>query len=220
MSPLARIGAFAALLAVVFAAASIAGAALDPSVDDESAHEEGQEAMSDHGTAATSEHGGDLAASGALPGLAVESDGYRLVPAQTTLASGPSTPYRFRIVDARGETVRRFDVEHERRMHLIVVRRDFANFQHLHPRQLEDGSWVAEADTIEGGVYRVFADFATGGESLTLATDLFVAGEFDPATLPEPADTDVRRRLRGVARLGVAGERRSEPGEVHHQPPR
>lgn len=191
MSALTRIGGFAVLLAVVFAAASMAGAELDPSVDDEPAHEEGKEAMSERDTAATStsEHGGG-ATPGALPGLAVEYDGYRLVAEETTLASGPSTPYRFRIVDARGETVREFDLEHERRMHLIFVRRDFANFQHLHPRQLEDGSWVVGADTSEGGVYRAFADFATGGESLTLATDVFVAGEFDPAPLPDPAATD------------------------------
>ena len=26
-------------------------------------------------------------------------------------------------------------------MHLIVVRRDLSNFQHVHPEQLPDGSW-------------------------------------------------------------------------------
>ena len=190
MSPLARIGGFLVLLVAVFAAASFAGAKLDPSVDQEPAHQEGEEAVSAHETGATetAEHGGE---GGALPGLAVESGGYRLVPAETSLASGPSTPYGFRIADERGETVREFDLEHERRMHLIFVRRDFTNFQHLHPRQLEDGSWSVEAETTAGGVYRVFADFATGGESLTLATDVFVAGEFDPAPLPDPAATDV-----------------------------
>ena len=46
---------------------------------------------------------------------------------------------------------------------------------------------MVEADTTAAGVYRVFADFATAGESLTLATDVFVAGEFDPAPLPPPS---------------------------------
>ena len=47
----------------------------------------------------------------------------------------------FRIVDEAGETVTDFDTEHERRMHLIVVRRDLSGFQHVHPEQLADGSW-------------------------------------------------------------------------------
>jgi hypothetical protein len=122
----------------------------------------------------------------ALPGLAVAQSGYQLVPEQTELASGPDGRYAFRITGADGETVQDFDTEHERRMHLIVVRRDFENFQHLHPEQLADGSWTAEADLEQAGVYRVFADFATAGQSLTLATDLFVAGRFDPRPLPAP----------------------------------
>ena len=33
-----------------------------------------------------------------------------------------------------GQPVRDYEVEHEKRMHLIVVRRDLTGFQHLHPR--------------------------------------------------------------------------------------
>ena len=47
---------------------------------------------------------------------------------------------------ARGGTVRGFDVEHTKRMHLIVVRRDMTGFQHLHPTQGADGSWSVAAD--------------------------------------------------------------------------
>ena len=39
-------------------------------------------------------------------------------------------------------TVRDFDVEHEKRMHLIVARRDLTGFQHLHPEQAADGTWT------------------------------------------------------------------------------
>ena len=83
--------------------------------------------------------------------------------------------------------MRDFDLEHRRRLHLIVIRRDFANFQHLHPEQAADGGWRAVADLDPAGVYRVFADFATNGTSLTLAADLFVAGSFEPETLAPPA---------------------------------
>ena len=48
-----------------------------------------------------------------------------------------------RIVDARGATVRDFDVEHTKRLHLIVVRRDLTGFQHVHPSRAADGTWYA-----------------------------------------------------------------------------
>ena len=52
---------------------------------------------------------------------------------QTELPRGRATELRFRIVGADGQPVRDFEVEHEKRMHLIVVRRDGQGFQHLHP---------------------------------------------------------------------------------------
>jgi hypothetical protein len=74
-------------------------------------------------------------------------------------------------------------------MHLIVVRRDFTGFQHLHPRQLADGSWAVDVNLPEGGVYRAFADFVTGGQTVTLGTDVFVPGRFDSVAMPAVAPT-------------------------------
>jgi hypothetical protein len=182
MSVPARIVAFVAGLGVLFAVAALAGAEIDPSVDEDAGAHGVDKEMNGHATTTTTET--------ALPGLAVAQDGYRLVPERTTYEAGPRAAFRFRIVDAGGATVREFDLEHERWMHLIVIRRDFQGFQHLHPRQLDDGSWVAQADLSDGGVYRAFADFSTDGQSLTLATDLFVAGRFDPEPLPPVANVD------------------------------
>ncbi|HEX2128474.1 MAG TPA: hypothetical protein VHF58_04600 [Solirubrobacterales bacterium] len=186
MSVPVRIGGFAALLGAVFAIATVAGAELDPEVSEPSGHAE-EEDMNTHATSTASTSPHEAGSVTSLPGLAVEQGGYRLVPEATTLPAEADSAYAFRIVDAEGQTVRSFDVEHERRMHLIIVRRDFARFQHLHPEQRADGSWVAPADLSEGGVYRAFADFATAGESLTLGTDVFVRGSFEPEPLPEPA---------------------------------
>lgn len=180
MSVTARIAAFALALALLFGAAALAGAALDPGVDERGDEHEA-------GASAINEHGMTSAAMAVAPGLAAEEEGYRLVPERTRLPSSADVTYRFRILSPVGETVDDFDLEHERRMHLIVIRRDFASFQHLHPRQLGDGSWEAEADMSEGGIYRAFADFSTAGTSLTLGADLFVAGRFNPQPLPAPA---------------------------------
>lgn len=185
MTPAARIAGFAAVLAALFAVGAFAGAKIDPSVGDGGPMEgmEGMGEMNGHGMS-TEEPSGAVAP----PGLAVGEAGYRLVPERTTLGAPGPAELRFRIVDRRDETVRDFDLEHTRRMHLIVVRLDFTDFQHLHPRQLGDGGWVAEAD-LRAGTYRAFADFSTSGRSLTLGTDLFAPGRFEPEPLPAVSRT-------------------------------
>jgi hypothetical protein len=52
-----------------------------------------------------------------------------------------------------------------------------------------DGTWTTGLRLPDAGVWRIFADFATGTGSATLGVDVFAAGRFDPADLPEPATT-------------------------------
>ena len=96
---------------------------------------------------------------------------------------------RFRVVEDSGETVRDFDVEHTKRMHVIVARRDLSGFQHLHPVQAADGAWSLELKLDDPGSYRLFADFSHEEEKTTLATDLRVDGFADLKPLPAPAAT-------------------------------
>jgi len=151
-------------------------------------------------------HGGDGGASGgghgrteaaatpaAAPGLAVAVAGYRLVADATELASGPATPFRFRIDGPDGQPQQRYEQLHERELHLIVVRRDLSGFQHVHPTRGADGTWSITLDLREGGTWRAFADFAPSGgpAQLTLGVDLQVAGAFVPGRTPtaaSPAD--------------------------------
>jgi hypothetical protein len=85
--------------------------------------------------------------------------------------------------------VRDFQVEHTKRMHLIVARRDLTGFQHLHPKLGKEGQWSTPITIDEGGSYRVFADFKRDGQNHTLASDLAVDGPVDWQELPGPADT-------------------------------
>jgi hypothetical protein len=124
--------------------------------------------------------------------------------------------------------VRDFDVTHEKRMHLIVVRRDLTGFQHLHPELGEDGTWTASATLAEAGSYRLFADFSHEGEATTLATDLRVDGPADLRPLPEPkahakSDGGYDVRLDGGApKAGEESELRfsiTRDGETVHTEP-
>ena len=140
-------------------------------------------------------HGGEAArgtrqVTASAPGLAVAEEGYRLAPDATTLPLASTTELAFRILGAGGAPVTAFDVEHTRRMHLIVVRRDLTGYQHLHPRLDASGRWRVRLRLPAAGVYRAYADFSTGGERMTLAADLFVPGAFRPVPLPAPAAAD------------------------------
>jgi hypothetical protein len=141
-------------------------------------------------------HGQESAAHGEsaadpVRGLAVSTDGLRLALAKTEFARGAEAEFSFRILAADGQPVRKFDVEHERRMHLIIVRRDLSGFQHLHPTLGTDGTWRTNLRIPDAGSYRVFADFKHQGEALTLASDLAVDGPVDWQDLP-PAANDSR----------------------------
>jgi hypothetical protein len=129
---------------------------------------------------------GDQGAAGAFPkGLMVSQDGYTFELPATTLAAGPDVPVAFMIQGPDGRPVTRFDEEHDKRLHLIAVRRDFSGFQHVHPRMAADGTWTTTLD-LSAGQWRLFADFkATGGPAITLGNDLAVPGAYQPAA-PSP----------------------------------
>ncbi|BBG03690.1 MULTISPECIES: hypothetical protein [Pseudonocardia] len=142
-------------------------------------------------------------------GLASTADGYTLEAATPTLPSGAATEIAFRITGADGAPVTTFDVAHEKRMHLILLRRDTAGFQHLHPEMSGDGTWRAPVTLDGGGTYRVFADFTpTGGEPATLGVDLSAPGPFEPVS-PQPSRV---ARVDGGYEVQLDGDLR--PGET------
>jgi uncharacterized protein DUF4396 len=135
-------------------------------------------------------------------GLTASAGGLTLELGTTRMAPGDRAELRFRIVAEDGEAVRDFEVEHEKRMHLLLARRDLTGFQHLHPRMSADGTWSVPVTIAEPGEYRVFADFKHDGENQTLARDLTVAGSTEDVPLPPPASTSLtgdgyRVELRG-----------------------
>ncbi len=164
-----KLGAFAAALALLFGAAALAGGAVKPLRAAAKAGEDmGMDAMG-------------------VRGLAVSDDQFTLHLARVTAQQGKASGLAFRITDKRGATVKDFDVEHTKRMHFIVVRRDMTDFQHLHPTESRDGTWRTPLTLHEPGSYRVFADFAVDGKPHTLADDLSTNGAVTWQPLPKPS---------------------------------
>jgi hypothetical protein len=170
-----------AVTAFVFGSAVLVTEALTS--DGESMHGEMQAAGGGHGADAD-RHAAPAASDADVPGLAVSSNGHTLELDHAKLPRGRDTTLGFRVTDGDGRAVRDFDREHEKRMHLIVVRRDTEEFQHLHPRMNEDGRWTTLIRLPEAGSYRVFADFSRNGEKTTLGADLAVDGPLQSRPLP------------------------------------
>jgi hypothetical protein len=221
MSTPLKLAGFAALLVLVFGLAATAGGTIGP--DREGAATARAEKGS-HGEDAAGEHGAAGSAAGGhgaadpIRGLAVSEGGLRLSLAATSLPRGSASTLRFAVRDAHGP-VRDFEVAHEKRMHLIVVRRDGRGFQHLHPALAADGTWSVPITLPDAGAYRVFADFQRDGRAYTLASDLTVDGEASYAPLPAPtthAETDgytVKMDAHGST-LGFAITRGGKPVET------
>jgi hypothetical protein len=187
MSTPVKVAGFFAALAAVFGIAMGVGNAVGPVAEPPTAHdpEHQSEASPDaHGRA-----GATPAATATPPGgLMTSQSGYTLRLADPQLPPGQASPVKFMITGADGDAVTEYDVEHEKQLHLIAVRRDFTGFQHVHPELAPDGTWTTRLD-LTPGQWRLFADFkATGADALTLGTDLAVAGRYEPA----PASGEVR----------------------------
>ena len=189
MSTPVRVAAFVTALVAAFAAAWGAGRVAGPIETEPVAAHEG---MAAHVEAAAHLPGGLMVADG----------GYRLDLTQAGLPAGRGVPLRFRITGADGEPLTTYDREHEKELHLIVVRRDFAGFQHVHPTRSDDGTWATDVDLTPGS-WRVFADFVpAGGDGLTLGADLAVAGDVGP---PEQAPDDTVAEVDGYT-VTVSGD--------------
>ena len=211
MSSVARnLAIFAAALVLLFGAGALAGRLLEPGAPggDAEAHNSASQEMNDMNGAHTA------MAADPVRGLAVAEHDLRVIAENPELRRGATEQLRFRIVDERGATVRDFDVEHTKRMHLIVARRDLTGFQHLHPEMGADGTWSTPLKLDEAGSYRLFADFSHDEEATTLATDLRVDGPADLQPLPAPHPTAVSdggydvRLASGTARAGEEADLR------------
>ncbi|MFD0786670.1 hypothetical protein ACFQZ8_22450, partial [Micromonospora azadirachtae] len=133
MSTPLKLSGFALGLAAVFGAAYGVGRVTGPVTPAaESRHDD--TATAGHGD---TEHPGTGSTAAHLPGgLLVSDRGYTLTP-----VTAPAGEFAFQITGGDGRPVTAYDVAHDKRMHLIVARRDLSGFRHVHPDLGPDGTW-------------------------------------------------------------------------------
>ena len=184
MKTAVTIGGYALGVLAVFGAAFGVGAVLAPG------------GLADKPGAFAEDHGAMTAGSAdstepAPGGLMVSQDGHTLVLADRTLPPAVQAPLRFTVTGSDGLPVTAYRTEHDKELHLIAVRRDLTDFQHVHPVRDASGTWSVPLNLPSAGEYRIFADFAPvdhdGG--LVLGADLSVPGDYAPQPLPTPVST-------------------------------
>jgi hypothetical protein len=203
MNPLMKLAGFAVAAALIFAGAAFAGSRIDVHPGKPATEKAAMHPMAAGGAATMAPQ--------PVRGLAVSEKGLTLELARRSAPRGKPFELAFRILDRSGQTVRDFDVEHTKRMHFIVVRRDMTGFQHLHPTENPDGTWSVPVTLPRAGSYRVFADFSVDDTPYTLADDLTVDGPVTSQALPAPVrsvDADGMRvaLTEGAAEAGSESE--------------
>ena len=83
-----------------------------------------------------------------------------LLSSPKDIKTGALTRITYKIKNDKEETVKNFQVVHESIMHLIVVRKDLQDFQHLHPTfNSATGEFTIDISFNKPGPYRLYADF-------------------------------------------------------------
>ena len=112
---------------------------------------------------------------------------YRLDFSQSPASLKPGIPgvLTLQVLDPNtGATVNRFEVVHEKMMHVFLVSENLEYFAHLHPNPQPDGSFRLPVQLPLGGMYRLLADYYPTGSvpQLTLKT-IFATGHSTPLQL-------------------------------------
>lgn len=208
----ARLGLYGAGLVAVFAVAfATAGAVVPEETVQAWAEESGEHAAhnDEEGDDMNGEggHAGHDAAASSL-GLGVAQDGYQLTGVSAPTATSTDGELSLTVTGPDGEPVTDFETEHEKELHLIVVRADGQQFRHVHPEMGADGVWSIPWQWDAAGTYRVFADFVPGetGEGITLSTTVQVPGDFETVAAEPTVETSVDGFDVAVTGDLVAGE--------------
>jgi len=91
--------------------------------------------------------------------------------------AGEQVVVTLKLTDAHGAPVSDFEIVHEKKLHLIIIRQGLDRFTHTHPEPGPEGTMVSSFVFPEAGTYYFYADFTPrGGSGVTLMSELRVEG--------------------------------------------
>lgn len=102
-----------------------------------------------------------------------------------SLTPGSTVRLTYRLADTSGRPLSDVVVSHERPMHLIVVRKDLAVFQHIHPQPTgAPGEYAVDTSFANAGSYVLYAEFTrSSGQDIVERDDITVGAVSADAAL-------------------------------------
>lgn len=108
-----------------------------------------------------------------------------------------NTTVQIQVKDAKGKLVEKFDITHEKQLHLIIVSKDLSFFNHIHPMYKGNGLFEIKTQFPAGGEYKLYADFVpTGGSATTKSEWVKVEGQI-PSPAPIQSDSKLTKSIDG-----------------------
>src|SRR3954447_1114560 len=119
------------------------------------------------------------------------------------LKSGDLSILNLRILDGRThQPATRFEIVHEKLIHLFLVSENLEFFAHVHPEQMPDHSFRLPIRLPEGGMYRLLADFYPSGAVPQLAlSTIYVEGGCEPPQLSASLSPQTAENLTVTMRM-------------------
>jgi len=115
-----------------------------------------------------------------VPAIPAIGDDFELIVECTPRAPvpGEKAKLRFAVFNPKTrEQVKEFAVMHDKLFHVFIISQDLTQFQHIHPRLGDDGSFTVEAVLPAAGRYKVYSDFyPVDGAPQVLQTSIATAG--------------------------------------------
>ncbi len=107
--------------------------------------------------------------------------------------SNEETSITIQIQTEDGKAIEEFDINHEKKLHLIVVSKDLSYFNHIHPEYKGNGKFEIATSFPSGGDFKLIADYIpTGGTATTQFEWVKVGG---PAVDPTPVTPSKERSV-------------------------
>lgn len=108
------------------------------------------------------------------------------------------TEMTIQILDKDGKTVDDFELNHEKKMHLILVSQDLSYYKHIHPTYQGKGLFTIRTALPAGGNYKLFADFKPSGQAqIVKSHEIKAGGEAAPTIALQP-DSKLTATVNGI----------------------
>jgi hypothetical protein len=96
-----------------------------------------------------------------------------------------------------GRPLDKFDVEHEKQMHMIIVSKDLSFFNHIHPVYKGKGEFSVTTQFPTGGQFELIADFAPTGIGAMSKSEWMTVQGTPPADKPVEPDASLTKVVDG-----------------------